>query len=298
MDVRPTELVVEGARLYAETVGEGAPCLVLHGGPGTDSSGTRAALGDLAGPLGLRMVFYDHRGHGRSEWVPVEQCTHDRLVADVEAVRQALDLGPIHLLGVSWGGFLALLYAARYPAALRRLIVVGAAASHAFMSEAEANARRDATPAQWAAYRALWDGSLADDAAFRRAFDVIAPLYYHDKTRAAGGRPAGLTTRYRLVVRKFVLAHEFPRYDARPELPKIGCPTLVCVGRHDWICPVSQAEAIAAAVPDARLVVFERSGHSPHVEERARFVEVVGAFLADAPAPRQATALDSPRRFP
>jgi proline iminopeptidase len=278
------ELRVNGTTLDAETVGEGPPCLVLHGGPGTDSSGLRAGLRDLAGRLGLQLVFYDHRGHGRSKWGPVEECTHDQLVADVEGVRTALGLGPVHVLGVSWGGFIALPYAARYPASLRRLVVVGAAASHEFMAQAEANARRDGTPAQWTAYRALWDGSLPDDDAFRRAFDAIAPLYYHDKTRAAAGRPAGATTRYRLAVRKFVLAREFPRYDARPELGRIRCPTLVLVGRHDWICPVPQAEEIQRRVPGARLVVFERSGHSPHVEERERFVEEVARFLGEAPA--------------
>jgi proline iminopeptidase len=278
------ELHVNGTTLDYETAGEGPPCLVLHGGPGTDSSGLRVSLGGLAGRLGLRMVFYDHRGHGRSAWGPPEASTHDQLVADAEGVRTALGLGPVHVLGVSWGGFLALLYAARYPAALRRLVVVGAAASHEFMPLAEANARRDATPAQWAAYRALWDGSLADDAAFRQAFDTIAPLYCRDKTRAAAGRPAGATTRYRLAVRKFVLDHEFPRYDARPELGRIRCPTMVLVGRHDWICPVPQAEEIRRLVPGARLVIFEQSGHSPHVEERERFAAEVAPFLAEAPA--------------
>jgi len=277
------ELRVNGTSLDYAEAGEGPPCLVLHGGPGTDSSGLRVSLGGLAGRLGLRMVFYDHRGHGRSAWGPAEESTHDQLVTDVEGVRATLGLGPVHVLGVSWGGFLALLYAARYPASLRRLVVVGAAASHEFMPLAEANARRDATPAQGAAYRALWDGSLPDDEAFRGAFDTIAPLYYPDKTRAAAGRPAGPTTRYRLAVRKFVLDREFPRYDARPELGRIRCPALVLVGRHDWIRPVPQAEEIQRSVAGARLVVFERSGHSPHVEERDRFAEEVARFLGEAP---------------
>src|SRR5205823_6967160 len=80
-------LEVNGTRLYAETVGEGTPTLCLHGGPGTDSSGlvrARAPCPTSRSPP----VFYDHRGHGRSRWEPVEQCTQHQLVADMEGVRR------------------------------------------------------------------------------------------------------------------------------------------------------------------------------------------------------------------
>jgi proline iminopeptidase len=237
------------------------------------------SLGPLAGGLGLRMVFWDHRGHGRSEWGPVEQCTQDQLVRDMEGIRQALDLGPVHVLGISWGGFLALMYAARHPAAMRTLAVVGASASHAFMPRAEANARRQATPEQWAAYRSLWDGSLPDDASFRRAFETIRPLYFHDKQLAEAANQARADTRYRIAVRRFVIAHEYPTYDCRAELSRIACPTLVMVGRHDWICPVDQAEEIHKLIPHSELAVFEASGHSPQVEERDAFVRRLEAFL-------------------
>jgi proline iminopeptidase len=190
------ELVVNGTTLFYETIGDGPPCLCLHGGPGTDSSGSRQTLGPLAEALGLRLIVYDHRGHGRSEWVPVEQCTQDQLVADVEGVRQALDLGRVHVLGISWGGFLGLMYAARYPHALATLAVVGAAASGEFMTRAEANARAQSTPAQWAAYRALWDGSLADDAAFAEAFATIRPLYFFDRSLATASVQARADTRH------------------------------------------------------------------------------------------------------
>jgi len=276
-------LHVNGTTLDCEAVGEGAPALCLHGGPGTDSSGLRRSLGQLAGALGLRLVFYDHRGHGRSEWVPVEQCTQDQLVEDVEGVRRALGLGRVHVLGISWGGFLALMYAARHPESLETLAVVGASASRAFMPRAEANARAQATAEQWTAYRALWDGSLADDAAFRRAFETIRPLYFHDKALAAAANAARADTRYRLAVRNFVIHREYARYDCRAELARIRCPTLVAVGRHDWICPVEEAEEIHALIPHSELAIFEQSGHSPQVEERDAFTRRLAAFLGAGP---------------
>jgi proline iminopeptidase len=237
------------------------------------------SLGPLAGPLGLRMVFWDHRGHGRSEWVPVEQCTQDQLVADLEGVRLALGLGPVDVLGISWGGYLGLMYAARHPGSMRRLAVVGAAASHEFMPRAEANARRQATPEQWTAYRSLWDGSLPDDQSFRRAFETIRPLYFHDKALAAAANVARADTRYRIAVRQFIIAHEYATYDCRAELARITCPTLVMVGRHDWICPVDQAEEIHRLIPQSELAIFEASGHSPQTEEREAFTRRLAAFL-------------------
>src|SRR5262247_1720024 len=207
------ELLVNGTTLFCESVGAGRPCVCLHGGPGTDASGLARTLTPLAAELGLRLIFYDHRGHGRSEWVPVEQCTQDQLVEDVEGVRRALGLERVHVLGISWGGFLGLMYAARYPESLETLAVVGASASREFMPRAEANARRQATPEQWTAYRALWDGSLADDAAFERAFATIRPLYFFDKSRAAASLAARADTRHRLAVRRFIIEHEYACYD-------------------------------------------------------------------------------------
>jgi hypothetical protein len=81
------------------------------------------------------------------------------------------------------------------------------------MRRAEDNARRQATPEQWTAYQALWDGSLADDESFRRAFDTIRPLYFFDQRLAADSVAARGDTRYRLAVRRFVIEHEYARYD-------------------------------------------------------------------------------------
>jgi len=284
MAPKPVELTVNGTTLFARSIGDGEPCLALHGGPGTDASGLASNLPPLAKALGLRFVTWDHRGHGRSAWGDVRECTQDQLVADVEGVRQALGLGSVRVLGISWGGFLALMYAARYPASVRALAVVGASASRDFMARAEDNARRRATPAQWAAYRSLWDGSLTDDESFRRAFETVRPLYFHDPRLAAASIAMRADVRYRLAVRKFVIEHEYARYDCRAELARIACPTLVAVGRHDWICPVDQAEEIHRLLPHSTLAVFESSGHSPHVEEREAFVRALGAtFRSSAP---------------
>ena len=79
-----------------------------------------------------------------------------------------------------------------------------------------------------------------------------------------------------------------PGYDLRPQLPGVRCPTLVTVGRADWVTPVSSAETIASLIPDSRLVVFEKSGHSPQFEEFERFQEVLRGFVHEVYGARPA----------
>ena len=71
-----------------------------------------------------------------------------------------------------------------------------------------------------------------------------------------------------------------PEYDLRPKLATVTCPTLVTVGRTDWITPVSSAETIASLIPNSKLVVFEKSGHSPQIEQFDLFQQVMRDFLS------------------
>jgi len=75
-----------------------------------------------------------------------------------------------------------------------------------------------------------------------------------------------------------------PAYDIKAQLSRITCPTLVTVGRDDWITPVASSETIASLIPGARLVVFEKSGHSPQIEEAEQWRQVVRDFLHEVGA--------------
>jgi proline iminopeptidase len=86
---------------------------------------------------------------------------------------------------------------------------------------------------------------------------------------------------YRHEAHNWCFQHNMPNYDLRSKLPGVACPTLVTVGRADWVTPVSSAETIASLIPNSRLVVFEKSGHSPQFEERELFQQVMREFLAE-----------------
>ncbi len=262
--------------LSYDTLGTGPPCVLVHGGPGMGHAGRLAPFALLADTL--RLIAYEHRGHGQSSRAPVETYTQAQLAGDLRGLCQALELDRPVILGTSAGGFVSLIYATRYPDTFRALVLVGTAASRSFMARASANMERLGTPAMQQAYRALWDGSITNPGAFRRAFETILPMYYHDRSRA----PASLAGRRFDPVTRYALIRDYATYDVRPGLGCIRVPVFVAVGRHDWICPVEESEEIAGAIPDAELHIFERSGHSPHVEEPEAFLAALRAFLARA----------------
>lgn len=264
---------VNGVDLYYETAGSGPPCLLVHGGPGVGHPGRLAQyapLDDL-----MQLIAYDHRGHGRSSKAPEETYTQEQLARDLDGLCRALGIDHPILLGASAGGFISLIYATQRPSAPRALILVGTSASNGFMARATANMERLGTPAMRDAYRRLWDGSIDDPAEFQRAFETIQPMYYHD-TRRAPASLAGLD--FDAVTRR-ALIRDYNRYDVRGGLDRIRAPAWVGVGRHDWICPVPESEEIARGIPGAELHIFEQSGHSPHAEEPAAFMNSVRAFL-------------------
>jgi len=264
---------VRGVELSCETAGTGPPCVLVHGGPGIGHPNRIGPYRPLEGRV--RLIAYEHRGHGASSRAPVDTYTIADQAEDLHGLIAALAIERPVVAGTSAGGFASLAYATRYPTELRALVLVGTSASGGFMARATANAERQGTPEMVSAYRRLWDGSVTDPAEFQRAFETIQPLYYHDKARA----PTSLAGRSFDPETRRALIRDYATYDVRPHLWRIRVPTLLAVGRHDWICPVEESLEIARLVPHAEVHIFEHSGHSPQVEEADAFLAALGAFL-------------------
>ena len=123
-----------GVLIYYASFGQGRPLVVLHGGPGSSHDYFLPYLLPLA--RNHRLVFIDERGCGRSERLSSpEGYTLDAMAADVEAVRVALGLGQVDLMGHSFGGILAQAVAVRYPQSIRRLILASTGSSAARVND-------------------------------------------------------------------------------------------------------------------------------------------------------------------
>jgi len=252
--------------------------LALHGGPGLDHANLVPWLQPLAERA--QILYVDHRGNGRSGRPPLEECTLEAMADDLEGLRRLLGLGPLIVLGVSFGGMVALTYALRHPAGVARLIACVTAASGHFVADARRLARERATPRQMEVVEHMLDGTFRDEAHFRDGFAAVAPLYEHRPDPA--GDAAALPSVLNVAMLNWFFATEVKRYDLRPRLGEVRAPTLDLTGRHDWICAPAHSDTLVRGIPGARQVMFEESGHRVIKEENARFVRVVTEFIHEA----------------
>jgi proline iminopeptidase len=281
-----------GVRLYYRVTGTGADTVVvLHGGPGLNLEGLRPDLE----PLGRDhvLLFYDQRGSGRSALPDTLALTVDAMVEDLEAVRRAFRLERLILLGHSWGGGLAPLYALRYPDRVARMVLVGPISPRGepYLTEYEANqtARRDsADNRRMAELDSLLEGSGGSAEICRewaRTFlrGVTGRPEYAKRIKGdyCAGSPDHLS-RLPLVGRRvastFTTGPSWLAFDWRPEVAKLSIPTLVVHGTDDPL-PLAAAEEWVTVLPDARLVAIPGAGHYPHAEAPDLFFPPVEAFL-------------------
>ncbi len=270
---------VNGVRLHVRIVGRGPDVVVLHGGPGAHHDYLLPQFDALANGRCLR--YYDQRGGGRSPVsrdVPVGWREH---VEDLNALIDRWGLAPVTLLGYSWGGLLALLYAATYPERVARLALVSPAPiTKEHRDEFQRRfGERMAHPLVAEARRALQQSDLRtrDAAAYRKqAFELSVAGYFRDPTRAKELTPFRVTGRTQQAVWESIGNSDFGTELA--ELSELCVPALIVHGRHDPI-PLETAEHVKELLCAAELEVLESVGHVPHVEDFEALGRALNEFL-------------------
>lgn len=270
-------VTINGAKLFVDVQGQGKPIIAHHGGPGmSDHRNAKVAFAPLADRY--QIISYDARGSGRSSTIP--PYTHAQWVADLDAVRAHFGFDTFILTGGSYGGYIALEYVLTHPERVSHLILRDTAASHAYEAQAKATALARAHEFGIDAddLNRIFAGQVKDNDDFRRIFAQIAPLYdaAYDPEKTARWLESII---FHAETHNAAFANNVPQYDLTERLGEIRVPTLIIVGRHDWITPVAASEELAAGIPNAELVIFENSGHSPQQEEHDKFVAVVRDFL-------------------
>jgi proline iminopeptidase len=164
-------------------------------------------------------------------------------------------------------------FALRYPERLERLILITTSPSHEFWTAASEELERRATPEQKKVGPSLFEGTVTSEADFMEWWKVMLPLYFYAWDDKIGGQIIKRGVDDPLVA-AYMFEKEIPHYDVPAGLPSVSVPTLVCSGRHDWVTPVSECEAIVELIPGAELAMFEKSGHMPFIEEQDKFSDI------------------------
>ena len=266
---------VRGVDLFERRIGSGPATIVLHGGPGAHHDYLLPGFDALSGPR--QLIYYDQRGGGRSpvsRETPVGWREH---VTDLEQLRQLWDSDRLTLVGYSWGGLLALLYATEFPGRVERLgLVSPAPAWRAARDEFEERfARRNLSPELQAQRAALRQSGLRehDPAAYaKRIFELSVAPYFHHPERARDLTPFRVTGRTQQEV-----WNSLGDYDLRPALSALAIPAIVLHGDSDAI-PVETARNVAQLL-GAEFHLLPRCGHVPYVEAFQDFAQLLNTFL-------------------
>ena len=280
---------VPGGRVWYRIAGAGkagAPLLLLHGGPGAGHDYLEP-LESLAAERPV--VFYDQLGCGRSD-IPDDASLwrFPRFVDEVASVREALGLDRIHLLGQSWGGWLAIEYVLTKPAGIVSLTLANTSAS---VDEFVSGALRmvSGLPAQTRATieRCKKDGNtesgeyLAACMAFYERHLCRLPQWPPEMLRSMANIQTTPVYSAMWDPSEFTLAGNLAGWDRSGRLSEIDLPTLIISGRYDEMGPSCQ-ETLRQGIRGSRLHIFENSSHSPQTEEPDAYFALVREFLREA----------------
>lgn len=254
-----------GVRLFVDIEGPGlvpdgpamrekSTLVLLHGGPGYDHSGFKPAFSRLADLC--QIVYYDHRGHGRSDRRPASEWTLDTFADDVVRLCDALGIVKPIVLGQSFGGFVAQRYIARHPGHPAK-VILSSTSPHMALPRKLAMFERLGGPVAREAARAFW--TSPGPATWATYQQHCSPLY---NTRPADPQ-ARLRTRFNEPILFASAGGEQQTMNLLPGLAAAQCPVLVMAGEQDPVCPLADALDIAAALPArwCQFASFADAGH-------------------------------------
>ena len=278
---------VPDGKVWYQSVGEGEPLLLLHGGPGASSVYLEALMA-LAND-GFRVVRYDQLGCGRSDrpdnpalW------TVDHFRREVDIVRAALGFTRMHLLGQSWGSFLALEYALAHPERLQTLTLYSGTASTRQCFDGM-NRLRAQLPAETVATMARFEAAHDyRNPAYLAAVQVLLDQHlcrvkpWPEELVRSMQNEGDAVYNTMWGPNEFTLTGNLASWDRQDRLGEIEAPTLVMCGRYDEVVPEC-SETLHAGIRDSQLEIFENSSHLSHMEEPEKVFAVLIDFLKRHP---------------
>ena len=286
---------VGGMFIYYEELGTGEPLVILHGGPGASHDYLLPYLIPLAATH--RLVFIDERGSGQSTKLDDPSgYTVEAMAEDVEAVRRALKLGTIDLLGHSYGGVLAQAYALKYQQNLGHLVLASTFHSTRQLNETFRRMMAAMTPELRGRIEAMEKAGLYGNGKDYEKNRYTAPYmaaawgdgyfpYLYRRHPDANYDPADNGKMSWDLYREmwgshgeFVVDGNLASVEYADRLGSLHVPTLIILGDHDE-CEPAIAQDMQRCIPGSKLVMLPQSGHMTFVDQPTLFLNAVEEFL-------------------
>ncbi len=276
------DVILNDVQIHYTIRGKG-PALIAHsGGPGADARDWN----DFAKIYEFVTIVALHpRGSGLSGPASGDAYLLPDYASDVESLRIHLGLEKPMLMGWSHGGMVALEFAINYPDSLSKLILFDTSAYFGdFLNDVEASVQAFKDEPWFEdsldALKKEWAGEYETDEDMGRLWQREKKFYFKKfDERAQQYAEWTKDTLIKVAPLRVFNEKEAPTFDLRPHLKKIKVPTLVIVGRYDFITNVAMAEEMVDQIPNARMEIFEESGHYGFVEEPEKFYRVVKEFV-------------------
>ena len=283
---RPDEfrrVAVPGGEVMTYSYGQGSDTILfLQGGPGLNCDHLRRAHADTA-DKGYRAVFFDQLGTGESDKPDdASLWTIERYARETEAVRTALDLGPVHLYGHSWGAMLAIEYACTFPQGLRSLVIAHGIANCP-LHQQEVNRLMAAFGPEFVRMRRRHELLGHFDHPEYQAAELLM-LYRHairmnnwPSHIVEDLQSINVTIRKALIGEEYFFHGNLRHWNRVPDMHRITQPTLILTGEYDALTP-NEAEEMHSVLPNSALHLFTGIAHLPFMECPDEYYPVVEAF--------------------
>ena len=278
---------VPGGQVWYKVVGSGesVPLLTLHGGPG----GGHDYLEPLNALASERpVVFFDQLGCGKSDTPDdVSLWRIDRFVDEVTAVRDALGLDRIHLLGHSWGGWLAIEYMLGAPSGVVSLTLASTSASiPQFVYEAGELISKLPREMAETMRRLEAEGDFENPEFeagmmefYKRHLCRLDP-WPDPIMRSLENLDGNIVYETMNGPTEFTVIGNMKDWNRIEKLSEIVAPTLITCGRYDELTPAC-SRTLHQGIMNSRMHVFERSAHMAHLEETESYLQILSEFLRD-----------------
>lgn len=293
---------VGDCELYVEQEGEGIPIVLLHGGPGATHHYFHPSFSQ-AGKL-ARIIYYDQRGCGLSDYQPGSGYTVDQAVEDLENLKKALGFEKWVVLGHSYGGYLAQRYTMKYPESVMGLVLVTAAPGLAgrvvgtrqydYISDAEKQRMRDIVqelnklveenilpPEKYIellVYNRHINGDWKRQSYYKPTMDDFArmALYEWKQDSDFNGR----------------MSVDMGKVTLEGAFNDCPVPTLILESKWDLTWTADKPEVLQTNHPCSQMIVFEKSGHNPFADEPDEFFPALRKYVRELPAVQPAAITD------